>query len=420
MVRNQVDQGKTSFAAVRIAYLRHILCLLHGKPTVEELSLELAICATSQDIEGATKALRERFPNDLPQATVPIPAIDPAEVVPDADPEDLTSPWQPIAAPLQEAQTQWPASSSTRVPVPQPVASSSATVPMPEPVALSSTNVPVPAQGEDRDAGAVRLPRYSPENRDALDEDGQPCSHYRRASPPSVSCWTKEAKKWVLPSLVSIDDDYKVAHDLVRGWISQRQELASRVRNVEARSYEWFEDIDSGRPLSSTVHSYGQWFWCPLVDWQPRHPLGKEATEVMLRMRRYRPAIHACSLYTLQRSVVRGVQPGPVPGKSGRRGIYCFETSGEPKALASSQYSVYSDVGYNLVMAPRLHLAIDKDQAGSAEVGSISVGGGQWLVQPCNSWLVGFWMHVLTKADAFRMEGWCQYDAWHPEYELNP
>ena len=70
-------------------------------------------------------------------------------------------------------------------------------------------------------------------------------------------------------------------------------------------------------------------------------------------------------------------------------------------------------------MAPRLLLAVDKDQAGSAEVGSINVGAGQWLVQRCNSWLVGFWLHVLTKEDAFRMESWTQYDTWAPEYELD-
>ena len=62
--------------------------------------------------------------------------------------------------------------------------------------------------------------------------------------------------------------------------------------------------------------------------------------------------------------VVRGVQPGPLPGKSGRRGIYSFEAVAETRALASTQYAVYSDLGQDLVTAPRLLLAVDGDQAG--------------------------------------------------------
>ena len=76
-------------------------------------------------------------------------------------------------------------------------------------------------------------------------------------------------------------------------------------------------------------------------------------------------------------------------------------------------------MGHDLPMAPRLLLAVDTQQAGTPEVGKISIGGSQWRVQPCNSWLVGFWLHVLTEADAFRMECWTQYDVWAPEYELD-
>ena len=139
--------------------------------------------------------------------------------------------------------------------------------------------------------------------------------------------------------------------------------------SVERQLYQWFQNIDNRIPLDTDVHFLGQWFWCPLVDGQPRHPLGTQRAAEQLKMRKLRPAVHACSLYTLQRSVMRGLQPGPLLGRGGERGIFCFETEGKARAIALAQYAVYSDMGHNLLISPRLLLAVDTRQAGTAEVG---------------------------------------------------
>ena len=73
------------------------------------------------------------------------------------------------------------------------------------------------------------------------------------------------------------------------------------------------------------------------------------------------------------------------------------------------------------MVTPRLVLAVDESMVGVPGFDPINVGGGQWLVQPGQVYLVGVYFHVLTKEDAHGSSHlWCGYDTWDGEYELSP
>ena len=58
---------------------------------------------------------------------------------------------------------------------------------------------------------------------------------------------------------------------------------------------------------------------------------------------------------------------------------------------------------------------------GWPDIGKVSMGEGQYALQPGMYFLEGVWVHVLTQRDAFRgPPTWVLWDDWLPEYELNP
>ena len=140
-----------------------------------ELTLELAICATSSDVDDVVNKLRARFLTDVPPPETEVPEVDSDEVVPDADPEDVDAPWRALAAPGLGVITEGGGSSSSAVPAAHWLASAS--TPQPEPPSQASSSVL--AEGQHALEGPINLehivpPVYKPGNRELVDETGNP------------------------------------------------------------------------------------------------------------------------------------------------------------------------------------------------------------------------------------------------------
>ena len=63
------------------------------------------------------------------------------------------------------------------------------------------------------------------------------------------------------------------------------------------------------------------------------------------------------------------------------------------------------------MIAPRLVLAVDETLVGTQDFGAISLGGGLWLGQAGQVYLVGIHFHVFTLEEAHRSDHlWCGND----------
>lgn len=93
----------------------------------------------------------------------------------------------------------------------------------------------------------------------------------------------------------------------------------------------------------------------------------------------------------------------------------------EKRAIASSGYAVYTDLGWNgIFFAPRFLVCVQNWRVGNDFPG-ISVGGGQLCLQPGMYHLKGVYIHAVT-GDHVRREGphrklWFSADRWLSAYE---
>ena len=394
MVRRAVKDGQATYGVIRLAFLRALRARLRGDEVHEPFELALVLAAHPVDLDRVAEEMRAEFGPDI---TIP------ADLVQDAAREVPEEPSSKRRAAESAAAS---SSGPPRVP-----SSSTSTSTEDEPETSATVGPSEPPM-----AALVLLP-YQPGNKTPLDSEGLPCSHYRRSVPPVIWTHSKEAKRITVPQGQTYDHAMRV----VQHFVSERMVLHDLLDPLCEKPFEWYADFELTEPLDPAVHGNGRWFWASCREWIPRHALGREVGDQLLRMRRLCPAVHSCSLYTLVRTFARGLLPGPLPGKSGRTGIFCFKMGTDSRARASSYYSLYSRLTNDLVVAPRLVLAVDESLVGEPGFGAISAGSGQWLVQPGQVYLVGVYFHVLTVEDAHRSQHLsCGYDTWDHEYELSP
>ena len=385
-----MKDGKATYASVRLAFLHALRASLCNEEPREPPELDTVLAAHPVDLDRMAETIRGEFGAD---AEVQGKLLETPE-------ED--EPEEPSKKPRTEESGAATSSSSTFA----------------APGPHGSMVAEVAATAASSDAPAPDIPKHAfrPGGKEPLDEDGRPCSHYRRSVPPLVWTHLKGSKKMEIPRGQTYDN----ALHVLRGFISERPVLRNCLEAPVEKAFEWYNDFELTEPLDPVIHGNGRWFWSPCVDWVPRHALGREVGENLLRMRRLSKAVHSTSLYALVRTLSRGILPGPLAGRGDRTGIYCFKIGTETRARSSSYYSVYSLLTDDLMITPRLVLAIDESRVGEPGFGAISAGGGQWLVQPGQVYLVGVHFHVLTLEEAHGSDVLsCGYDTWDPDYELS-
>ena len=262
---------------------------------------------------------------------------------------------------------------------------------------------------------ALMPPPRDPKGMPVFDDKGKECAHYRRRSPAlNVVSWSASMP----PTATS---SYADAQVLLRNWLGLRPGLLESLEKIEECPYSWSSGQGDNDELLSTLHAWGVYFYCPLKEWVPKPRADIDV--VGLRSSKYHRelarVIHASSMYSVHRTTLQGLEPGPLPGKGGLIGVYVFQPSGHSRAVSSSGYAVYSPIGGSCLASPRYELAAELYRAGEEGVGKISAKEGQLCMKPGMYYLRGVWFHVLTRNDVSRgPPTWCSWDDWIPEHEL--
>ena len=152
-----------------------------------------------------------------------------------------------------------------------------------------------------------------------------------------------------------------------------RPGLLDSFRNLEARPYPWMAGAGETEEQLSQTHSWGVYFYCELKEWlpKPRADIDVETGRSSKYPAALEDLIHASSMYSVHRTILKGLLPGPNAGKGGLHGVYCFRPRGLKEAISSSGYAVYSWIGGSFVASPRYVLAAETYRAGEAGVGRL-------------------------------------------------
>ena len=205
--------------------------------------------------------------------------------------------------------------------------------------------------------------------------------------------------------------------------MASRPGLLGAFRSLEARAYPWTAGPGENEGKLVDTHSWGIYFYCELKEWLPKPRADIDV--VTGRSSQYHEAlervIHASSMYSVHRTTLKGIEPGPLPGKGGMHGVYCFRPHGLSAAISSSGYAVYSWIGDTFLASPRYDIVAETYRAGEPEIGKIAVGEGQLCLKPGMYFVRGVFFHVLSRRDVARgPPTWCSWDDWFPDYELPP
>ena len=365
-------------------------------------SLEAAVAMPPREQEEWVEAFREEFDEDE-VATIPLDtAMQPPE---GADPEDVEASWT-LAS--QAASSSSAAASSERSLLEERPPERSALKQMTELLGSAVT-----AGNETR-----KPPRWDPQGKPVLDEQNRECSHYRRRSPALNSVvWSEHMSTAIGSSFAS----YSEAETVLRNWMARRPRLLESFRNLEQLPYPWTAGPGETEDLLTNTHSWGIYYYCELKEWLPKPR--SDIDVVRGHSSQYNEAlenvIHASSMYSVHRTILKGLQPGPLPGKGGMHGVYCYRRCGMSAALKSSGYAVYSWIGGSFLASPRYEVAAEIYRAGETAVGKIAAGDGQLCLKPGMYFVRGVWFHLLTKKDVARgPPTWVSWDDWIPEHEL--
>ena len=391
-----------SFGSIRYKLLRTTLSMLREDESEEtELPIEVAVAIPPREHEEMVDSLKQELgEDDLPPLSIDT-ALSPDE---QADPEDLDAVWEQESPPAQSSG----AASSSSVPLPEePPLKRSATAWLTDAASSSSTAVP-----------AVVLPRWEPQGKPVLDASNQECAHYRRRSPAlNTVTWSGQVSSTTRTSTSS----YSQAQSLLSKWLSARPGLLESFASVEACPYPWSPGPNDTDQQVADLHAWGLYIYCKLSVWipKPRADIDVVSGRSSLYNQDLEGTIHSSSMYSVHRSVMKGLLPGPLPGKGNMRGVYVYRRSGRSLAISSSGYAVYSWIGGEFLASPRYDIAAELYRAGEDDVGKVSVGDGQLCLKPGMYYLRGIYFHVLTRSDIARgPPTWCQWDEWYPEHEL--
>ena len=397
-----MQQSGATFGSIRYQLLRTLHKLLRDEPGTEtDLPVEAAVAVAPREREELFDTLKEQVGDDeVPPFTLET-TLTPDELTDPADLEPLPH-RRGQASPASEG----PASSSARPHLEEPPTKRAATGTTAEEISNAVSSL---------DLALMPPPRRDPKGMPVFDDKGKECAHYRRRSPAlNVVSWSASMP----PTATS---SYADAQVLLRNWLGLRPGLLESLETIEMRPYSWSSGQGDNDELLSTLHAWGVYFYCPLKEWVPKPRADIDV--VGLRSSKYHRelarVIHASSMYSVHRTTLRGLEPGPLPGKGGLFGVYVFQPSGYSRAVSSSGYAVYSLIGGSCLASPRYELAAELYRAGEEGVGKISAKEGQLCMKPGMYYLRGVWFHVLTRNDVSRgPPTWCSWDDWIPEHEL--
>ena len=401
--RYMLETGAT-FGSIRLMLMREILALIRDRSVEdEETPVAVAVAMPPREREEFVEQLKQEVGEDTDlQETLEAALVTDEEV----DSEDVEALETSDVAPVRGEKR----------------ASSSCSLPGPPEPPLKRIRVASPAEEtsmpSSSSAPAFRTPVWNPQGLPVLDKKGKECSHYRRRTPPfHTITWKKKEPPPVEQRALS----YTTAEQVLTAWLKVRPGLLESFSSIEVRTYPWSAKGGDTDQAISNMHAWGVYIYCKLKDWVPR-PRG-DIDITASRSSSYREVlddvIHASSMYSVHKSVLDGLHPGPIPGKGGRTGLYCFRPVGAYAACSSSGYAVYSWIGGSFLASPRYDIAAEVYRAGEEGIGKISVGGEQIALQPGMYFLRGVYFHLVTREDAARgLPTWVQWDDWIPEHEL--
>ena len=400
--RHMLESGDT-FGSIRY-HLMHDLHqrLRSGPGEGRRTTIEVAVAMPPREQEELVESMMEDFGED----DVPLLPVDTAMTLDeDADPEDLEASWTRASEPAPSSSA---AASSGR---PHREERPPARGALAEPTESSSSAGP---SAND----PLLPPPWSPQGKPVLDEANRECSHYRRRVP------ALNAVAWSTSMSAEINDNaasYSSAERVLRYWMNLRPGLTDSFQSLEARPYPWRAGPGDSEEQMSKTHSWGVYFYCKLKEWWPKPRADIDV--VTGRSSRYHDAlenlIHASSMYSVHRTTLRGLEPGPLRGKGGMLGVYTFRPCGLSAAISSSGYAVYSWIGGSFLASPRYDIAAETYRAGEPDIGKIAAGEGQLCLKPGMYYVRGVWFHLLTRRDVARgPPTWCNWDDWFPEHEL--
>ena len=223
---------------------------------------------------------------------------------------------------------------------------------------------------------------------------------------------------------------HEVGQRILSRWFLERPLLRERLYEPKEQPFLWHLNTDPVT-VSTILHDIGKWYYIKLKQEVPAFPEGTltNMPRPTLRGNVFEEMVHCCSMYTLANCVNKGVLPGPDKGKGDKIGVYAYKRQGtKARAISSSGYCVYESLcncGCGIYFGPRLCLEVQTWRA--HELGSMSVGEGQFCLQPTSFHFVGFYVHVMTRDDldmwdasADAMNLWFQCGNWDPRYEMSP
>ena len=402
--RHMKETGST-FGSIRYSLMRKIHDELRGGRADESgIPLEAAVAMPPREQEEMVETIREAFGED---DMLPLPLETSMTLDDDADPEDPDASWRQAS----DVRT----SSSARA--------SSGEAPLDvRPLNRGAVDVLVeetsPAMSSLQEGDAP--PPWNPMGQAVLDEGNRECSHYRRRYPPlnSVS-WSGEMTHATgEPTRAYLD-----AELVLRRWLAMRPGLTDAFRSCEVRSYPWRAGPGECEVTLIRMHSWGVYLYCELNEWSPRPRCDIDVGTLRSSLFHdtLEPVIHASSMYSVHRTIMGGLKPGPLLGKGGMLGVYCYRPCGLSNAVSSSGYAVYSWIGGSFLASPRYDIVAETYRAGEPGVGKISVGDGQLCMKNGMYFVRGVFFHVLSRRDVARgPPTWVNWDDWIPEHELPP
>ena len=397
-----IESGDT-FGSIRYKLMKNLHQTLRDRPGEESrTTIEAAVAMPPREQEELVDSLREDFGED---EVPPLPLETAMTLDDDADPEDHEASWSRASEPARSSSA---AASSGRPHAEErsPKGGAHAQV-------IEDSSSAVASDNE-----ALLPPPWNPQGKPVLDEAKRECSHYRRRFP------ALNAVSWSASMSSAIRDDvasYSAAEPALRHWMALRPGLRDSFRSLEARPYPWTAGPGESEEQLSKTHSWGVYFYCELKEWLPKPRADIDV--VTGRSSRYHDAlesvIHASSMYSVHRTTLKGLEPGPLRGRGGLLGVYGFRPCGLSAAISSSGYSVYSWIGGSFLASPRYDIAAEIYRAGEPDVGKIACGEGQLCLKPGMFYLRGVFFHVLTRKDVARgPPTWSSWDDWFPEHEL--
>jgi len=271
------------------------------------------------------------------------------------------------------------------------------------------------------------LPAVDARSVSPVDADGKSCAHYRCTVPARTQLNTIPAS---CDASFCIRSAYLRGIETLRTWIALRPELAQRLGPMKEISIVDTPLDDNG--MESDIYKVGCYVWLPLRCEMPPYPDGtlrdNKGTPT-LNGRPYTQAWHSASMYSLVSTVVRGLQPGPDPGKGGLTGVFVYKNPMTAQtARSSSGYCTYEalcDCGHNIYFGPRYAIDVREDYLVQQRI-RYSAGEKQWALPVGSFHLRGIIIHIMTPDDIHALTPahsartlWFRCSRWLPQYEIN-